>query len=246
MNAPTRSTARGHRSSMRRVLAVVSVSVVVLAGCGDREGNPPASSPLGPVGEEAGHGVASADVQTPEEPATAGASPTAAPGAPSGSATGEVDAAAEEPAASAPVRVRVPSIGVDSGLIDLGLTPDGRMEAPEDPDDVGWFVGGSTPGQVGSKVIAAHVDGPDGPAAFYELPQLAPGDEVEVERADGETVRYVVTAVSDHPKDDFPTAAVFGASNTDQLRLVTCTGPWDPVEESYTDNRVVYADAVDA
>ncbi len=49
--------------------------------------------------------------------------------------------------------------------------------------------------------------------------------------------------VADYSKGDFPTPQVFGATTEDSLRLITCTGPWDSLAESYEDNRVVYATA---
>ena len=59
---------------------------------------------------------------------------------------------------SAPVRVQVPSIGVDSGLLDLQLQDDGTLEVPPDGMSAGWYTGSPTPGELGPAVIAGHVD----------------------------------------------------------------------------------------
>jgi hypothetical protein len=60
--------------------------------------------------------------------------------------------------ASRPVRRTIPSIAVDTGLIDLGLKPDGTMEVPPDGSTAGWYTESPTPGELGPAVLAAHVD----------------------------------------------------------------------------------------
>jgi sortase (surface protein transpeptidase) len=140
-----------------------------------------------------------------------------------------------------PVRVRVPAIGVDSELLRLGTDAAGALVPPDDFARAGWFAQGSVPGDVGPAVVAGHVDSVDGPAVFSRLRDLEPGHEVLVDRADGTTVRFSVTAVGRYPKDDFPTAAVYGPTARAELRLVTCGGDFDRSARSYEDNLVVFA-----
>lgn len=144
--------------------------------------------------------------------------------------------------ASDPVRVVIPALGLDEALIDLGIAEDGTMEVPVEYDEVGWFTGGGRPGGTGPTVIAAHVDSPTGPAVFQSLRDLAAGDTVEVQDADGRTHSYRVTEAADYPKSAFPTARVFGATARDELRLITCGGIFDRNAGSYVDNHVVYAE----
>lgn len=142
---------------------------------------------------------------------------------------------------SDPVRLRVPSIGVDTSLMELGLQRDGTMEVPPDGEMAGWYANAPTPGELGPAVIAAHVDWKGEPGTFYELDELAPGDEVWVERQDGTTARFVVTKVEQHPKDAFPTDAVYGDIDHAGLRLITCGGDFDEAARSYRDNIIAYA-----
>ena len=143
-----------------------------------------------------------------------------------------------------PARVDVPAIDLSEPLIDLGLDGEGAMEVPVDADDVGWFTGGGRPGGRGPTVIAGHVDSTTGPAVFFRLDELVVGDEVTVTDVEGGVVRYTVTEVIDVPKAEFPTARVFGAQPTDQLRLVTCGGAFDRASGHYEENRVVFAEPV--
>ncbi|WNV74587.1 class F sortase [Geodermatophilus sp. DSM 44513] len=146
-----------------------------------------------------------------------------------------------ERTAAAPVRVRVPAAGVDSELLRLGTDAAGALVPPDDYGRAGWFTGGAVPGDVGPAVLAGHVDSLDGPAVFARIGALATGDEVLVDRADGTTVRFAVTGVDRYPKNDFPTAAVYGPTPRAELRLVTCGGDFDRAARSYLDNVVVTA-----
>ncbi|HJW59871.1 MAG TPA: class F sortase, partial [Actinomycetota bacterium] len=142
---------------------------------------------------------------------------------------------------SPPVRVEIPAIGVSSPLVRLGLEPDGTMQVPGDFQVAGWFTGGVQPGQLGPAVIAGHVDSRTGPAVFYRLRDLRPGDHIRVELADGTALRFVVERARSYPKAGFPTGAVFGPVPSAALRLVTCTGDFDRARGSYRDNLVVFA-----
>lgn len=115
------------------------------------------------------------------------------------------------------------------------------MEVPTDFADVGWFTGGGRPGGIGPTVIAGHVDSASGPAVFARLSDLVVGDTVRVTDVAGTPFDYVVTRVGDYAKAHFPTAEVFGATATDELRLITCTGLFDRSVGHYEDNRVVFA-----
>lgn len=143
--------------------------------------------------------------------------------------------------AAAPKAVTIGAIGVSSSLVDLGLQPDGTLQVPVDFDQAGWYTGGPRPGETGPAVIAGHVDSTSGPAVFYRLRDLAPGDEISVEREDGSVAVFVVQRSQSFPKDTFPTDVVFGPAIGPELRLVTCTGAFDRGARSYLDNLVVFA-----
>ncbi|SEL77133.1 Sortase family protein [Blastococcus sp. DSM 46786] len=143
--------------------------------------------------------------------------------------------------AASPVRVRLPAIGVDSPLVELGVDGVGALEPPADHTRAGWFAGGPAPGAVGPSVIAGHVDSRDGPAVFFRLDELVAGDEVLVDQADGTTVRFTVTGAERFPKDRFPTREVYGPTPRAELRLITCGGEFDAATGSYRDNVVVWA-----
>jgi sortase (surface protein transpeptidase) len=143
--------------------------------------------------------------------------------------------------ASPPQRLVIPSISVDTGLIDLGLRPDGTMEVPADGSTAGWYVHSPTPGERGPAVLAAHVDWQGDKGVFYDLRRTEPGDPIRVLRADGSTAAFTVQRVERYPKDDFPTEKVYGDVDSAQLRLITCGGEFDRSERRYLRNVVVTA-----
>jgi Sortase domain len=142
---------------------------------------------------------------------------------------------------SPPARLEIPAIGVSTPLVRLGLLADGAMEVPRDYGMAGWFTGGPMPGQLGPAVVAGHVDSRTGPAVFYRLRDLRPGDQLRVVRADGRVVRFEVESLARYPKREFPDDEVFGATTTPALRLITCAGDFDRSQRSYHDNLVVSA-----
>ena len=147
----------------------------------------------------------------------------------------------------APRALRIPGIGVDAELIDLGLDAEGALEVPsgEQYDSPACYHRSVTPGSVGAAVISGHVDSERaGPSVFYRLGELQPGDLVEVERVDGVVEVFRVDAVRQHAKDAFPTAEVHRHTPVPTLRLITCGGEFDRGESSYRDNIVAYATRV--
>jgi hypothetical protein len=147
--------------------------------------------------------------------------------------------------ASRPTMLDIASIGVHSGdFVDLDVTSDGTIAVPGTAHEVGFYVGGPTPGQLGPAVMAAHVDSTQGPGVFYRLGQVKPGAAVRVSRADGSVLQFVVDKVALYPKDRFPTDEVYrGTFDRAEIRLVTCGGTFDKVRH-YLDNVVVFGHLV--
>jgi sortase (surface protein transpeptidase) len=142
---------------------------------------------------------------------------------------------------SEPVSITIPSIGVKSNLVHLGLTRTGALQVPSTTSVAGWYTGSPRPGGTGSAVIAGHIDSYKGPGVFFRLSSLRIGAKVYVRRADGTLAVFRVTVVRQYPKDKFPTQDVYGAVPDPELRLITCGGTFDYATGSYLSNTVVYA-----
>lgn len=154
-----------------------------------------------------------------------------------------------------PIAISIPKIGAHAELIKLGLNADGSLEVPpvDTPLEGGWYAGADVdvdgdetkPGQRGSAVVAAHVDGvingrKGQPGLFFKLHELTPGDEVFVDQADGGQLRFLVERVQQFDKDSFPAETVYQESDLPRLNLVTCAGSFNRTAGHYEDNLVIF------
>lgn len=145
---------------------------------------------------------------------------------------------------SVPVSVDIPAIGVHSRLLHLGLNSDGTIQVPSINTSAGeaaWYKYSATPGQIGASVIEGHVDSYKGPAVFFRLGALHPGDAVDVTLADGVTAIFRVTGVREYLKSAFPAKNIYGRTGFAALRLITCGGAFDWATGHYLSSTVVFA-----
>jgi sortase (surface protein transpeptidase) len=199
-------------------LAALALAGLLVSGCG------------GP-----GHSPAAA-------PSSRGGTAAAKPREPPGVAGFHSVRTYDQPAP--PARLQIPAIGVSTPLVRLGRLPDGSIEVPHAWNTAGWYDQGPRPGQPGPAVILGHVDSKTGPAVFYRLRDLRPGDVVRVGLTNGRTLIFRVQRTERYPKDKFPTEAVYFPTLDRELRLITCGGDFDYAKGSYVDNIVVYATLV--
>lgn len=146
---------------------------------------------------------------------------------------------------SRPLTLRIPKINLETNIVTLGLNADGTIEVPKGYTEVGWYKNGPTPGEIGPAVILGHVDSYKGPAVFYHLGELQPGDQFEVVRKDGTTATFEVTESHRYSQNDFPTQLVYGDIPYAGIRLITCTGIYDHGIQRYSHNLVVYGKLVE-
>jgi hypothetical protein len=169
---------------------------------------------------------------------------------PAASAAGDVGAARGTGPAlhqSPPVSVAIPEIGVQSKLLRLGRNQDGSIQVPTlttSASEAAWYKYSVTPGQIGTAVIEGHVDSYHGPAVFFRLGALKPGNHIDVTLADGITAVFRVTGVREYAKEKFPAETIYGPSDYAALRVITCGGDFDPATGHYLSSVVVFASLV--
>lgn len=219
------------KSCHRSCLAAAVATLLLLTGCANA-GGPQAQA------------VEQAPVATTPAPS---ASPplSVGPGRSSGAIGADGSTVRGLPVlpASVPVSLSIPSIGVRSSLLQLGLQRDGSLEVPPaDPGSpAGWYSGSPTPGDRGPAVLMGHVNAyGGGPGVFARLRALKPGDIVEVAREDGTRAEFSVYRSEKYAKNAFPTTAVYGNTEGSELRVITCDG-YNPASGEFDDNLVVYA-----
>ena len=160
------------------------------------------------------------------------------------SAVGRSDASLESAAVRrtrAPVRVRVPGIGLDAAVRPVGVGAERQMRLPDDPRVLGWYRFGPAPGGEGSVVLAGHVDSRRyGVGPLAALQTVGVGDRVEVVTGPGRVRTYRVDSIERFDRQALP-AEVFARTGPERLRVVTCTGSFVPDAGGYQQNLVVTA-----
>ncbi|MGW7301939.1 class F sortase [Streptomyces sp. NPDC054829] len=224
-------------------------------------GHPAAAGPAydGPRGTDP-QGLRGRPDDIPDRPAVSPDGPAVSPDGPAVSPDGpavspdrpppRARSAPKGPAAPLPrsraARLSIPHLDVDAPVVDLRLDRERRLPAPDDgdPNLVGWYADGPSPGEQGTAVAVGHLDTDTGPAVFAGLAELGRGHRVEVRRADGRTAVYAVDKVRSYEKDRFPNREVYGPRARPELRLITCGGSYNR-RTGYSGNLVVFAHLVE-
>lgn len=144
--------------------------------------------------------------------------------------------------AEEPVRLIIPSIGINANVQKVGVNSKGNMGVPNNFTDVAWYKQGSAPGQLGSAVIDGHVDNGLGLAGvFKNLSSVTVGDDVQVQTKEGSLLHFTVERVETYPYQDVPVQDIFTSSDTERLNLITCDGAWVAGQKTYDHRLVVFA-----
>ena len=144
-----------------------------------------------------------------------------------------------------PVRLVIPTIGVDALIQHVGLAQDGsgEMGIPSNFDDVGWYQPGVRPGMEGSAVMAGHLNGKGVPeAVFYNLHTLHVGDELVVMSADRIEDIFYVVKIEFYDYDAPATDVFVSTDGKKRLNLITCGGEWLADKNVYDKRVVVFAE----
>lgn len=142
-----------------------------------------------------------------------------------------------------PKKITIPISGVDASIQEVGLTSGGEMATPNNFKNVGWFNLGARPGEIGSAVVAGHLDTyTDNGGIFWNLNKLKPGDYVYVTDDNGIKRRFRVSRSEVYRVDKAPMEEIFGSKGVARFNLITCNGAWDNGEKSYNKRLVVYTD----
>lgn len=140
-----------------------------------------------------------------------------------------------------PTGIYIKNLKINAPIVPVGLTSEKSLQVPQNSNAVGWYIYGTPPGDIGPAVITGHLDSLLGPAVFYHLKNLRPGDNIEVSRSDGSRAIFRVDSLQEYSQNDFPTDKVYGKINYAGLRIITCSGTYDKKLGRYTNNLVVYA-----
>lgn len=141
-----------------------------------------------------------------------------------------------------PLRIRIPTIGVEAEVEQVGVRDDGAMANPSSFSTTGWYKFGGKPGGAGNAVIAGHVNNGLGlSGVFARLSDVPIGDSIFVSDGAGTTLTYIVNSKTQYLTADAPLEEIFRTTGPSQLVLITCEGDWDSKSRSYDKRLVVVA-----
>jgi LPXTG-site transpeptidase (sortase) family protein len=140
-----------------------------------------------------------------------------------------------------PVRISIPSIGLDTDVVPVSTDPDGAMSAPGDPDTVAWYSLGPGLGIGGNIVLAGHVDWGGRLRAFGLLNRLSEGDTVTVWSSAGGSEDYIVESTDWVEAEGAAVDEIFGLRDSPSMTLITCGGTFDPLAHQYLHRLIVRA-----
>ena len=148
-----------------------------------------------------------------------------------------------QPAFASPTRLKIPSLNIDASVEEVGVTPNGEMDVPKEPEDVAWFKAGPDPGETGSSVIDGHSGYKNNvPAIFDNLSKLQKGDKVYVEDENGVNVVFLVRELKNYNADETVPEVFASSDGLAHLNLITCDGVWNPATGTHSERLVVFTD----
>jgi LPXTG-site transpeptidase (sortase) family protein len=120
-------------------------------------------------------------------------------------------------------QIVIEKVGVSAPVTMFGMDENLIPEVPYTATDVAWYDFSSKPGTGGNAVFAGHVTW-NGPAVFYDLDQLAAGDQVKLQGQDGTQILYQVTDVFQVDTADPDSRKVMWPTDEDVITIITCSG----------------------
>lgn len=149
-----------------------------------------------------------------------------------------------------PRYLSIPKLNVaNARILEVGLSPEGQMLTPYNIFDVGWYNGSAKPGTKGTSIIDGHNGGPHIHGVFKNLPDLTYGDKITIEMGDGTKYTYQIVDNITVPLAEADAKMLYAAqspvSGKESITLITCTGEWSQVQQTYLSRQFARAVKVD-
>lgn len=139
----------------------------------------------------------------------------------------------------------IPAIGLNQArVMSVGVNSKGNIDTPSNLNDTAWYDGSAKPGQDGEVFIDGHTSfNRSIAAAFNDLPKLKSGDQITIEKGNGDRINYTVhsteTVAADKVDMGKALNPVKGAKKG--LTLMTCAGKFNYRTQTADKRFIVYA-----
>lgn len=133
-------------------------------------------------------------------------------------------------------RLTIPSLGLNSPFVTVGLASNGAVDVH--PSLVGWWNGSASIGTRGAAFLDGH-----SPGVLSSLANISTGATISVQKANGEAYNYTVVYRETVPLssvDMRKALSVYGGAS-EGLNLMTCAGTYIPSMGTTDQRLIVYA-----
>jgi sortase (surface protein transpeptidase) len=145
-----------------------------------------------------------------------------------------------------PKFIAIPSLGVDALIQNVGIDQNSQIAVPNNIHIAGWFIESVRPGERGLSIIDGHVNGRNSDrGVFKNLPNLKVGETVTITFGDGSVKKFSVYSNQSLPTQE--AASVLYSqipSIVNQLNLITCTGSFDTLTQTYKNRQIAVLTAI--
>jgi hypothetical protein len=155
-------------------------------------------------------------------------------------------------AANEPRYLEIPKLGlISTRITKTDMNERKMLNTPKNLHDLGWFSKSTTPGSgVGAVIINGHSQGATKDGALNGVSSLTKGDQILLERGDGEVFIYEIFDVQRMPVPDFIATGMkkmmlSGDPEKEGLNLIVSSGLWVPKQKLYDQRILVRATIVE-
>ena len=145
-----------------------------------------------------------------------------------------------------PKYLKIPAIGVDARVLQVGILASGALGTPDNVYDTAWYKGSAQPGQPGATLIDGHVSSWTAHGVFYNLHNLKAGDTIQIVKGDNTVINYQVVKTQVYSSNNVNMQAAITpiTPGVSGLNLITCTGQVIKGTSQFNERVIVFAQEV--
>lgn len=139
---------------------------------------------------------------------------------------------------SLPVRMRIPALSLDYEIRPMGADGNGTMLIAPYREMITWFNRSAIPGNEGNAIFGGHNTWGGVRSLLFDLYDMRIGDELEIDYADGTTLRFRLESVFIYRLRSAPADLIMDVGGEARVTLITCKWPYNR-RIGTSDHRVV-------
>ena len=136
--------------------------------------------------------------------------------------------------------LKIPTLGVDALVSELGYNDEGQLDVPSAAGSVGWYSISARPGESGNALLGGHLNWRGLRGVFERLDELNNGDLIYLVQ-DGEEMVFQVSLSRSVAADASLQEVLRAPATGSTLTLFTCGGSFDRSAGEYDERLVVNA-----